>query len=339
MYIVRMSAAPPESIKRDALLAEVRRLGRDLASALRTAGYKAPAGWFNLAPHQLVNWHRNGLIPRPTRRFLGRNRGTESRYPAHTALQAAAVAMMQLLFRDLKSTAWAVWCLGFDLTERVRADLVAEVAGWEQRLGKNYRLFEEGRPNNPIAQLATGRAPRGFGNIRRRVGKRRFDTVGRVFHEVLLGNFGPQASYDPSDYRLIAKAVGVVGGEAPVARLPEALALLSREANLSALRRAIVTMPAGTLCLLRDEAQAIFRSLPVGDWIAQALVPPEFVIWWIGLRYTSPMMRAAFNASASAMFWGHPDPPLLVRLHRDLQAAERTRAPRRKRTRSRAGRG
>jgi hypothetical protein len=196
--------------------------------------------------------------------------------------------------------------------------LTKEISEWEKQLGRNYRLFEEGRPNNPIAQMATGRAPRGFGYMRRRVGKTRFDTLGRIFHEVLLGKFRQPAPYDKNDYKLVGKAIGgELEKKAAIEKLPEALALLSRDANLGALRRAILTMPEGTLCRLRDEAQAVFRTLPLGPGVEQALVSPEFVIWWIGLRYTSPMMRKEFDEAAGAMFWGHPEPPMLVRIYRD----------------------
>src|SRR5215469_9921235 len=261
MYYSAMSTPPADTIARNDLLAEVRRVGRRFVTALRKAKYKVPAWWFDLSPHQLIYWHRHGLIPRPTRRSLGRGRGMESRYPAWVVLQVTAIALMQLLFRDLESTGWAVWCMGFPLTDHARALLVREVKQWEKELGRNYRLFEEGRPNNPIAQMATGRAPRGFGSMRRRVGKGRFDTVARVFHEVLLGKFGPLAPYDRRDYQLVAKAIGgSLEERAAVDKLPGALALLSREANLGALRQAILTMPDGTLCRLRDEAQAVFRS-------------------------------------------------------------------------------
>lgn len=328
-----MTLAHSDTISRDDLLAQVKVLGGRLAVELRRAGYKGiPRWWFELTPTQLINWHRHGLIPRPTRRSLGRGRGMESRYPTYTVLQATAVALMQLLFRDLKRVRWAVWCLGFALTEGVRRDLVAEVRRWERQLGKNYRLFENGRPNNPIARLARGRAPLGFGRVRRRVGKDRFETLGRAFHEVLLGKFPDTGTYGADDYALMAQALEALealdGQKVDAAQIAEAARLLSREASLPALRRVIETIPEVLLCRLRDEAQAVYRSL-LAPGFEQAMVPPEFVIWWIALRYTSPTLRKAFDEVAPKMFWGDPEAPVMIRIYREQQK-RRARKARRK---------
>lgn len=248
--------------------------------------------------HQLVRWHKRGLLPRPRTKKLGRAKGSETRYPMLALAQAYAIGLLHRVFpRDLDAIGWGLWCLGFPVETLVRRVLSAELDAWEQRLRSGYAAFESGVGTDPISRLTEGRAPPGFGAVRRRVGRNRIDTIGRMAFEMLLGRFDG-STYTAEDLDLAYDAVDAqLGGIDPEESVApevcaEAMTILSQEANLPQISSALADVPDGKLRLLRDEAQTLYR-LAVGD--RDAFVLRQVFLLWFAFRQASPSINAALQ--------------------------------------------
>ena len=249
--------------------------------------------------HQLVRWHKRGLLPRPRTKKLGRPKGSETLYPMLALAQAYAIGLLRKAFpRDLEAIGWCLWCFGFPVETLVRRVLSAELDAWEQRLRSGYAAFESGVGTDPISRLTEGRAPPGFGAVRRRVGRNKIDTIGRMAFEMLLGRFD-SSIYTVEDFDLASEAIDAqlrgIDPEKSVAPdvRAEAMTLLSDEANLHQIRSALADVPDGKLRLLRDEAQTLYR-LAVGD--RYAVVLRQVFLSWFAFRQASPSINAALQS-------------------------------------------
>ena len=252
--------------------------------------------------HQLVRWHKRGLLPRPRTKKLGRAKGSETRYPMLALAQAYAIGLLHKVFpRDLDAIGWGLWCLGFPVETLVRRVLSAELDAWEQRLRSGYAAFESGVGTDPISRLTEGRAPPGFGAVRRRVGRNMIDTIGRMTYEVLLGQFNKDDYNEErdADYDLVGRAIEArLGGHAFVvatdaADRADALSLLSAEANVPKIRNALGDVSNKKLRLLRNEAQTLLR-VALGN--SEVLVPPLVFLWWFTFRHVSPSINETLQS-------------------------------------------
>ncbi len=306
-----------------------------------------------------MRWHKAGLLPRPTRRSLGRGRGMESRYPAIALSQVLAITWFFQQHRRLEEVRWALWGFGFDVTEGVRTDLLKRLEAWHTGLRRGYRDFCQDRRPNPVNDLAFGRSPAWFGSTRRRVGKQNAETVGRIGVELLLGALHsakvgaprPIERYDKRDFELLLRATEF-SVEAPTGRhglativggVPDALVAISESVSFPVMRRLIRASTADDLCSLRDEAQTIFGWL-LGSAMKQAKQPeaPRLHVRWGGRTVTAALRwdrsflpRDAFYLwvvlRRSPLFgeWLHamlngpgvpsPRPPALIRIRRKSQ--------------------
>jgi len=334
-------------IERNHLLARLRTMAPGVAADARAYRLRVSARAFRVSVHQLVRWHKAGLLPRPRRRSLGRGRGMESLYPRLALPQTLAIALMRQVFRNLESVRWCLWCMGFPVTESVRQALRRELAEQESRLRKGYERFRRGVRNNPIARLAEGGVPAGFGRARRRVGRAKFETLGRMFHEVLLGEFGREAGYDGADYELVLRAIAPFGETRTASSakagtklhdVEGALSLLSREFNLSALRKTLEAASVGVLCRIRDEAQTLYRNLGLFEGIERSFVPKEFFLLWFAVRHASPTLRQEIERAATMdTAWMTPEPTMLARVgQQQAKARRRSNKPGSSRPRVRA---
>lgn len=344
-YIIRMPDAATD-LSRDELKAAIREQGLSVTS------------------HQLVRWHKRGLLPRPERTFFGRPGGTESRYPEIAIAQTHAILLLLQVFRrDLNSVGWYLWGFGFPVTAFVRRLLVTELEQWEKQLREGFEAFRKGDSANPIAALTTGRAPASWGTVRRRVGKKRIDTVAALLYQVLLGQFGEHGTYDAKDYELVIAALDAQTSKwssKPVSQrvrqIPEAFELLSKELSLGATRSAVEKLSEAELCRVRDEIQTIYRirdalretphddvqrqlrtatrkiyrELGVDVRLEQPLVPKPVFLLWLAFRYVSPTMREAVAALRDELL---PEPTMLARIaafHQPATPRKKDRASRRK---------
>jgi hypothetical protein len=184
---------------------------------------------------------------------------------------------------------WAQFCFGLDVVaEDVRRDLLKELREWELALLRGYRQFELGRKKNLITSLAFDRAPKWFGPIRRRVGMKKAETIARIGVEVLLGRLHATGAGEPAltirygedDFRLVVEALAVAGPltsfleSADLLKdVPTMLTIASEVGNLSAIQELIVSLDIEDLCVLRDEAQTIWRWF-LAEWFKEAKQRP-----------------------------------------------------------------
>src|ERR1700733_9866438 len=90
---------------------------------------------YAVSPTQLARWHRAGLLPRPRQQALGRGRGTETLYPAGTALQVVAICQIKDEERRLERIAFRLWWEGFSVDLSViQGQLAAAVQSFEQSI-------------------------------------------------------------------------------------------------------------------------------------------------------------------------------------------------------------
>lgn len=114
----------PDDISADALLA---RLGAEGIAVTRD---------------QLSRWQREGLIPRPTQRGLGRGAGSETRYPLQACAQVRRVAELMKLCSRFERVGWKLWWEGFDVHERHWRSVLVSAAKWLRRGSRFAALWQ-----------------------------------------------------------------------------------------------------------------------------------------------------------------------------------------------------
>jgi len=68
---------------------------------------------YNVSMHQLVRWHRAGLLPRPKQLMLGKAQGSQSLYPHGTSEQFLLLCTLRTRERRLSHLAWQLWWAGY----------------------------------------------------------------------------------------------------------------------------------------------------------------------------------------------------------------------------------
>lgn len=279
-----------------------------------------------LSRAQFARWRKRGLLPRPQLLPLrGRgHRGREARYPAIAIVQAMFVALLvdQVFPRNLDLVGWAVWCAGFSGSTAVARRLLVRLATKQlDATSSAYERFLEEDDNNPISGAALGRARPGLGPVRRRVGRRYVETVVRAIEELRLGRFDASI-YDEADLkRIIAGLAALTGEPAPKTIAPEAgdqLAQASRDLSMQRVRRALEHASERDLCIVRDEAQTLYRVTLAGTsrhpLAASALVPPAVFLEWFALRYVSRSVRETVRQAAIESGIPIQRPPVLQQI-------------------------
>ncbi len=275
----------------------------------------------DVSERQLERWRKWNLLPPPTRRFLGRGRGTESRYPTEALPRVLSITWFLQAHPGLEDVRWAQWCFGFDVTADVRRDLIDRLDGWEAELREGYADFKSGLKGNPITALAFERAPRWFGSIRRRIRKQRAETLACLMVELLLGRLhdakpgerGLIRGYENDDLQIVLDALEAASPSDEVARLlkgllpivPGVLELLSECASLPAIRALIQSLTDEDLCTLRDEGQTIWGWF-LSEVMKEGKQPAEKRgrVYW-GRRKVSATVRwdRAFMPSDAFFAW------------------------------------
>ena len=137
-------------------------------------------------------WRRAGLLPRPCEiKRLGRGRGSEAIYPAHTAAQLRRLC--QLHFGDkgvkrerrLRYLAWKLWWEGKDIpVSRVREFLMRDIAA---KVDREREMLLQASPEQrakwakELATKSFGRHPGPRGRVRQRLRSDTFAFVCLVF--------------------------------------------------------------------------------------------------------------------------------------------------------------
>lgn len=194
----------------------------------------AASSGHRVTEHQIVRWHREGLLPRPRQRSLGRGRGTETVYPTGTGEQLLALCAIHAEERRLDHVAWRLWWAGYDIpTERVRGLMEHAVADWDRHvpgLTSPDTGYLSDEAIGLLEEHAEGRLAPPLSGARRRVGKERFSSFLSVMLEALSGGFGgflpePTGKPEEEERRIVERGLGL--GRAETGRL-EGANLLSK---------------------------------------------------------------------------------------------------------------
>lgn len=218
-----------------------------------------------VSERQLKRWRDEELVSSPTKRGLGRGRGTVVFYPAETPQRLVRIARALDENRSFSYVRWVLWCERHPVTDAIREELVAVLGEAANRLQDSLNAFEKGEPN-PIDAASEGRPLPGAGPLRRAAGK---DDWPLVVRESLSGLL------EPPKHEVLGNRMSEAGGE-----LGEALQKIFEQglkvAGLDGLQTA-AEVQTGTRLLEDPEEKAaalvtLFRALQPSDlrnWFAR----------------------------------------------------------------------
>ena len=222
---------------------------------------------FEVTDHKLTRWRQKGLLPRPEQRPLGKARGTRTIYPRGAGEQLLTLCAVHAGERSLDRVAWHLWWLGYDVSlEPVREFIASVVAEWdEQARGLIDRDTGELSDSGwrVVDEATNNRVGRPLSGMRKRVGKKWFDTFVRVALEALLGRFQGFAhepkedSAEDDERRIVEKGVGLrQAGDGPWPKMDIEACLkdMGWLAGRGSLRRELDHLTDEQLIEARDEA-------------------------------------------------------------------------------------
>jgi len=252
----------------------------DLLRALRQQG-------LIVSNHQLLRWHNAGLLAQPKRVGHGRNRGgSDSYYPWWGALEALEIAWRLKEERrhggkpKLVDVGWALWVLGYPVTDFARRFLI-------EKLEEKERLLKEmkRRPKQTAVMFRRllARHP-GFRNVRHLVMD---PVVGfRILCDMQRTDFEPDR-YSESDWQLLRETVLAqvlpdhVGDEPELPSLDEVavgIGQLAKTLNTSAIKRWLRIASNRDLRVYCNEAQAILvAAVAELEWEDTLITPDDFL--------------------------------------------------------------
>ncbi|WP_308464513.1 hypothetical protein [Ferrimicrobium sp.] len=163
---------------------------RTLLASLQEAGYF-------VTPRQLANWHRAGLLPKPTRKALGKGKGSVSFYPAGTSRQATAICGLQAQSgkHRLSDIGTELWWRGYPVsTAFIKGRLVWLITVLDDAI--RFLSVEE-----ELDRLDQGEfSSKSLRKLKRRTLGSSAETSGMLFSDAIVGLFkvitGDEASLD-----------------------------------------------------------------------------------------------------------------------------------------------
>jgi len=204
---------------------------------------------YNVSMHQLVRWHRAGLLPRPKQLMLGKAQGSQSLYPHGTSEQFLLLCTLRTRERRLSHLAWQLWWAGYPVALSVIRKHIEHAATQLSQLVQFFVALkaseqiddeeQEGRETARVSptfsrddicrgdpcglpalidfteQLALARLDyKPLRHARKRVGKTYFPTFIRLLLDVISGTFeGYDEAYDDvevmTELRILAKGMGL----------------------------------------------------------------------------------------------------------------------------------
>jgi hypothetical protein len=145
----------------------------------------AKANGYAVSVAQLERWHKADLIPRPHKRYKGKAKGTESRYPIIARDQVLALCAALEESRSFDRAMWSVWCAGFPLTELARPYLIKHA---DEILGAaTAQLAQEKTRRSVIHRARYGPAPIELRPIRTALGNHGFQNFMRSALSLFAG--------------------------------------------------------------------------------------------------------------------------------------------------------
>ena len=199
---------------------------------------------------QLRDWRQGGFIPPPQRHWLGRGRGSESRYPPGTARQVIDLCEKLEMKRSLIDAGWAVWWEGGWLSEElIRLLLNIKAAQLQLVSVKNA----QGKLERLIDGWGHGRLPHlALRAIRRDTKGDRFPVFLKSLLKFGLGNFD---GFEGEEAEIVASGLGLPDSEG----LEEQLRATSPAYDPRRFREALEASPLEDIEAARDEVYAAFQ--------------------------------------------------------------------------------
>lgn len=189
-----------------------------LIDAAEVAGY-------SLTEDRLARWHRQGLLPSPSVKHLGKGRGTTSLYPSGTTRQLLDLLSIRQKHRSLVEVGFRLWLAGYPVSDRYSFDYLGEVAEQHDRIictlkaARDRILSDDEKVQDEawaeIDQFAKKRIELKFvRRIRKRVSVGKFETFIRLLLDIATGEFrGFEKEHDDEsgeyDDSILRSALGI----------------------------------------------------------------------------------------------------------------------------------
>lgn len=165
-----------------------------------------------ISTQQLLDWSRQGLIPRAQQTGLGRGQGSQTRFPIGTCKQVyALVQIRRFTGRNLDHAGWMLWIHGFEVADKYWKKPFADASNELFKVIQYATDKELLKDQNEISiseeaiitleEIARGRnKSEFFGPIRRSIGRNNYVIFLRIIFEVILGIFDPsgKSETDPN---------------------------------------------------------------------------------------------------------------------------------------------
>jgi len=260
------------------------------------------AGACRVSPRQVWRWRRLGLIPAPTRRFLGRAHGSRSEYPEGTIELVAAIAQALREVHRLDDVALALFADGWPIDLRlVRRIVIRRVIGLTQRvttLGGDSddwsdRVERAGLAIRRDAGLVTLTSM--FRSNLRTRGSRSPEALLSAINDWILIFTHTDAGTIEQPGDSLLKAMGLEGTSIPLPRRQLLGAMTADHVT-----RIVMDAPDRHLLLARDGARLFLDEF---DRLATAIIDSGSVRRMYGLRGEEMMRRdrATFNTASGGI--------------------------------------
>lgn len=176
----------------------------------------------SISAHQLVRWHRAGLLPRPQQHPLKEARGTCSLYPPGTGEQLLLLCSLRERERRLAHLAWQMWLAGYRVENRlIRTQLqqaAVRISHWMQWFAGFKQVVSQHDSEQALDRIeryATGPLPlQALRRMRKRIGREHFSTFLSRLLELAVEDSGQRASTADEDerqldVRIVARGLGL----------------------------------------------------------------------------------------------------------------------------------
>ena len=269
----------------------------------------------NVSNHQLLRWRDAGLLPRPKRVGRGRSRGgSDSYYPRLALLQAAEIATRMEQERKLgrkpklAEVGWALWVLGFPVTDFARDLLLGDLADAQYLLREFKRAPQE---TKKLIERALNSKNPVFRSIRDLVVNpaAAFPMLFNMMSGDLQAN---QHSVDDWISFQETTAVGLHRDALFEEDLPspEEFAIgiqqIAQTQNTGAVIEKLENTENKSLRIYCNEAQHIFAMLAQGMNLGSVLMPPDYFLHYFKQRVLNPDGAKSIKELIRGLGWTKP---------------------------------
>ena len=151
-------------------------------------------------PTTLSRWHRDGLIPTPEVKRLGRGKGSISLYPPGTGRQTLQICQLKEQIHNLEDIGFILWLRGFPVGPKFSREYLKQTAIELDRIigvlheGRDKLYSEDDYVSEPawdeFQDLCKKRISSKLARkLRKRVGSDNFDAALLILVDIATGNF------------------------------------------------------------------------------------------------------------------------------------------------------